>query len=347
MNRHSRNLPINDQAAVSVRNLSKSFGRLRAVDDISLDVSRGELFGCIGPDGAGKTTLFRMLVTLLLPDGGDARVLGFDPVRDYAGLRRRVGYMPGRFSLYQDLTVEENLHFFASIFNTTVAENEHLIRDIYRQIAPFRTRRAADLSGGMKQKLALSCALIHKPEILFLDEPTTGVDAVSRREFWEMLGTLKAGGLTIIVATPYMDEASRCDRIALMDRGRIMEVDTPAGISASFDRDLFTVRADQRYALLKTLKTYENARSVHTFGDRIHYTDRRERFDPAGLKSWLESQGLSGVQVGKIQPGVEDAFMALISRDDSVTASRTTIADGDLNDRHGSHPQEPQRPENG
>jgi ABC-2 type transport system ATP-binding protein len=306
-----------DRTVVSVRSLTKNFGRVRALDNISLEVSEGEIFGFIGPDGAGKTTLFRILVTLLVPDRGTARVLGFDPVGDYRELRRRVGYMPGRFSLYPDLTVEENLNFFAAVFSTTVDQNEHQIRDIYHQIAPFRNRRAADLSGGMKQKLALSCALIHKPEILFLDEPTTGVDAVSRRELWEMLGKLRADGLTIVVSTPYMDEATRCDRIALLNHGSILAVDTPGNISDSFGCDLYAVRAEQRYGLLKLLRAHPDARSVHTFGDRVHYTDRRGRIDREVLRTWLEKRGLTGVRIEEIRPGVEDMLLELLSRSSS------------------------------
>ena len=204
---------------VSVREIAKSYGNVRALTGISFDISKGEIFGLIGPDGAGKTTLFRILNTLILPDEGVATVDGLDVVEGYKEIRKRVGYMPGRFSLYQDLTVEENLTFFATLFNTTIQENYHLVEDIYTQIEPFKNRRAGKLSGGMKQKLALSCALIHKPTVLFLDEPTTGVDPVSRKEFWEMLKRLKEEGITIVVSTPYMDEIRRCDRIAFINNG--------------------------------------------------------------------------------------------------------------------------------
>ena len=220
--------------AVVVDNVTKKYGAVEALKGVSLTVPSGELFGIIGPDGAGKTSLFRILTTLLLPDSGNASVCGLDIAKDYKEIRRRVGYMPGRFSLYQDLTVEENLNFFATVFNTTVRENYDLIRDIYVQIEPFRKRKAGKLSGGMKQKLALSCALIHRPDVLFLGEPTTGVDPVSRVEFWDMLDRLKRQGITILVSTPYMDEASRCDRIALMRNGRCLSVDTPEGIRSTF-----------------------------------------------------------------------------------------------------------------
>ena len=222
-------------SAIIVDNLSKSFGAVKALDSVSFSVEQGELFGLIGPDGAGKTTLFRLLTTLLNPDEGCAVVDGYDIVKDYLSIRSRVGYMPGRFSLYPDLTVEENLNFFAALFGVTVEESYDLVAPIYKQIEPFRTRRAGKLSGGMKQKLALSCALIHRPSVLFLDEPTTGVDAVSRSEFWDMLAGLKERGITILVSTPYMDEASRCDRIALCNEGRILGIDTPQGIVEKFD----------------------------------------------------------------------------------------------------------------
>ncbi len=307
---------------VTVKNLTKNYGEIKALKGVSFDVASGELFGLIGPDGAGKTTLFRILTSLLLQDDGEAKVHGFDVVADYREIRKIIGYMPGRFSLYQDLTVEENLNFFATIFNTTVEENYQLIRDIYHQIAPFKTRRAGDLSGGMKQKLALSCALIHKPEILILDEPTTGVDAVSRREFWDMLARLRASGLTILVSTPYMDEASRCDRVALMDRGKILSINTPAGISDEFSRPLYAVKADRRYQLLKTLRSYPYTRSVFTFGELAHYTDSRDDFDPEMLRSHLEQEGLRDVRVELINPGVEDTLISL------MTTESESIVDG-------------------
>ena len=227
---------VNHQPAISVNGLTKTYdkGKVLAVDNVSFHVEKGELFGLIGPDGAGKTSIFRILVTVLLADKGDASVDGFDVVKDYQSIRNRIGYMPGKFSLYQDLTVKENLNFFASLFGTTIDENYDLIKDIYEQIKPFNNRRAGKLSGGMKQKLALCCALIHKPEVLFLDEPTTGVDVVSRREFWDMLKKLKKQGITILVSTPYMDEANLCERIALIQNGKIMSVDTPANIIAAY-----------------------------------------------------------------------------------------------------------------
>ncbi len=298
--------------AIFLSSLTKRFGAVTAVDGVSLAVDEGELFGLIGPDGAGKTTLIRMLVTVLAPDAGEARVDGLDVVRDFRALRRRLGYMPGRFSLYPDLTVAENLAFFASVFGTTVEANYAQVADIYRQIEPFKNRRAGQLSGGMKQKLALSCALIHKPRVLFLDEPTTGVDAVSRQEFWEMLGRLKASGITIFVSTPYMDEASRCDRVALMQGGRILSIDAPARFAGRYTRPLFAVRAADRHRLIQTLRGYPHAHSVYAFGESLHYTDARPHADPADIRAFLASNGFGEVQVAPIEAGIEDVFMALM-----------------------------------
>ena len=245
--------------SVKLNNITKVYGKEKkvAVDNISFSVNKGEVFGIIGPDGAGKTSIFRMLTTLLLPDGGTATVNGFDIVKDYKKIRNTIGYMPGKFSLYQDLSVEENLNFFATVFGTTIAENYDLIKDIYIQIEPFKNRRAGKLSGGMKQKLALCCALIHKPVILFLDEPTTGVDPVSRKEFWEMLKRLKQQHITIVVSTPYMDEATLCDKIALMQSGKILSIDTPENIIQSFPDNLYKIKSDKMYALLKDLNKYQ------------------------------------------------------------------------------------------
>lgn len=224
--------------AIEVHKVSKSYGRVKALDDVSFAVGKGEVFGLIGPDGAGKTSLYRILCTLLLPDAGTASVEGYDTVRQMKEIRRRVGYMPGKFSLYQDLTVEENLKFFATLFGTTVEAGYDSIKAIYQQIERFRNRRAGALSGGMKQKLALCCALVHSPSVLFLDEPTTGVDPVSRKEFWDMLGTLRERGITIVASTPYLDEVRRCDRVAFLDQGHIRGIDTPEVILEQF-KDVF------------------------------------------------------------------------------------------------------------
>jgi ABC-2 type transport system ATP-binding protein len=302
-------------APLVVEGLTKRFGDTVALDDVSLTVNVAELFGLVGPDGGGKTTLFRILTTLVLPDAGSARVLGLDVVRDMWAIRARVGYMPGRFSLYPDLSVEENLRFFASVFGTSIEEGYAIIAPIYRQIEPFRGRRAGALSGGMKQKLALCCALVHRPDILFLDEPTTGVDAVSRREFWELLGELKASGLTILVSTPYMDEASRCDRVALIQLGRVLAVDAPSGIGARFPTPLFAVRGPERQALIRALREYPHAASVFPFGDELHYSDARPAMAPdaiaAEVRSYLAAKGKQA-EVRPIDPGIEDTFMALM-----------------------------------
>lgn len=302
---------------IDVQHLSKSFGDVTAVRGVSCAVEEGEIFGVIGPDGAGKTTLFRLLTTLLIPDGGTASVLGLDVVRDYRMLRTRLGYMPGRFSLYPDLSVRENLEFFASAFGTTIRQNYDLIKPIYQQIEPFRDRRAGALSGGMKQKLALSCALVHRPELLVLDEPTTGVDAVSRTEFWDMLQRLQATGLTILVSTPYMNEAVRCDRVALMQDGRLLQVDTPGAITAQYERPLLAARADDRYRLLQVLRSYPHAAAVYPFGAVVHVTDARAEADPEELQRHLESEGLSGVTVRPIEASIEDQFIALMSQGNS------------------------------
>ncbi|MEZ4702995.1 MAG: ABC transporter ATP-binding protein [Rhodothermales bacterium] len=298
--------------SIQISNLTRRFGDVIAVDGVSLDVDEGELFGIIGPDGAGKTTLFRMLVTLLKPDAGEATVDGLDVVKDYRALRLRLGYMPGRFSLYPDLSVEENLTFFARVFGTTVEANYALIADIYSQIEPFKHRRAGQLSGGMKQKLALSCALIHRPRVLFLDEPTTGVDAVSRQEFWEMLRRLKASGITIVVSTPYMDEAGRCDRVALMQDGRLLGIDAPERMSDRFTHPLFAIRAGDRYRLIQTLRAYPHAISVYAFGESLHYADARPDADASALRAYLDANGFAGATVEPITAGIEDVFMALM-----------------------------------
>jgi ABC-2 type transport system ATP-binding protein len=294
--------------------ISKKFGSTVALDSVSFSVEEGELFGFIGPDGAGKTTLFRILVSLLVPGTGRASVLGLDVVRDYRALRQRVGYMAGRFSLYPDLSVYENLTFFASVFGTTIEREYEQIKPIYVQLEPFKDRRAAALSGGMKQKLALCCALVHRPDILFLDEPTTGVDAVSRREFWDVLGRLKQDGLTTIVSTPYMDEATRCDRIALVHRGRLLGVDTPEAITRAFERPLLGVRAKERYTVLLALRKYEHAHSAYPFGDVIHYTDKRVGMlvdaIVRDLTTFLTANGFADASVGPLRPSVEDSFIA-------------------------------------
>lgn len=303
---------------IVVNSLNKTYGngQVVAVKDVSFTVNEGELFGLIGPDGAGKTSIFRILTTLLLADSGTATVTGFNVVSGYREIRKRVGYMPGKFSLYPDLTIEENLTFFATIFNTTIEENYHLIRDIYVQIEPFRNRRAGKLSGGMKQKLALCCALIHKPEVLFLDEPTTGVDPVSRKEFWEMLRRLKAGGITILVSTPYMDEATLCDRVALMQAGSIMTIDTPAALMASYPDPLFAISTEgvSMPVILKALAQFENTRSSYAFGEFAHASFIDKNVTVADISRYLDSQGISVSQINEIRPTIEDRFIQLATQ---------------------------------
>ena len=297
--------------SIILNNISKSYNTVKAVDDISFEVKPGELFGLIGPDGAGKTTLFRILTTLLIQDKGNATVAGFDVLKQYKDIRNHVGYMPGRFSLYQDLTVEENLNFFATIFGTTIAENYDLIKDIYVQIEPFKDRRAGKLSGGMKQKLALSCALIHKPKVLFLDEPTTGVDPVSRKEFWEMLKRLQQKDITILVSTPYMDEAELCDRIALITNGKILQINTPGAIIASFPKKIFKVRSSNTYKLIEDLRIYPDTHSAYPFGEYLHFTPKSEAFRPMDLTKYLEERQHKEIEVKETVATIEDTFMDL------------------------------------
>ncbi|WP_299336641.1 ABC transporter ATP-binding protein [uncultured Psychroserpens sp.] len=297
--------------SITISNISKSYKNVKALQDISFEVKENELFGLIGPDGAGKTTLFRILTTLLIANEGTATVAGFDVISDYKMIRNSVGYMPGKFSLYQDLTVEENLNFFATIFGTTIEENYDLIKDIYVQIEPFKDRRAGKLSGGMKQKLALCCALIHKPKVLFLDEPTTGVDPVSRKEFWDMLKRLQQKGITILVSTPYMDEAALCDRIALIQAGKILEIDTPKAIVKHYSKPIYNVRANNMYQLINSLNDYEYNHSVYPFGEFVHYTDKRADFNQKELKMYLETKNLTDIEIEKTIATIEDTFMEL------------------------------------
>lgn len=304
----------NSALAIEVKGISKSYDKVKALDRVSLDVRRGEIFGLIGPDGAGKTTLFKILVTLLNADEGSAQVDGLDIVNDYRTIRSRVGYMPGKFSLYPDLTIEENMEFFATLFGVTVEQNYDLVAPIYKQIEPFKKRRAGRLSGGMKQKLALSCALIHKPSVLFLDEPTTGVDAVSRSEFWDMLHNLRQQGLSIFVSTPYMDEASRCDRIALCNTGHILDIDSPQRMVEKFDGKLYGIKARDMYGLLKILRKEDNIANSYTAGE-YHHLLAESGFDPDKLKQNLTAQGHRNVEIKSILPDIEDVFIRLLSNE--------------------------------
>lgn len=300
-----------DSRFISVNNVSKSFKETRALREITFEIPKGTLFGLIGPDGAGKTTLFRIITTLMIPETGTATVKDFDTVKDFRSIRKFVGYMPGRFSLYQDLSVEENLNFYATIFGTTVEKNYHLIKNIYDQLAPFKKRLARNLSGGMKQKLALSCALIHNPEILVLDEPTTGVDAVSRKEFWDSLYNLKKSGMTILVSTPYMDEAGVCDKVGLMMNGRMLEMDEPAKIVARFTDPLYAIRTEQMNRLITDLRSYPQSRSVYLFGQDVHFTPDSKEVGKEDIRAFLTEKGHESVHIEKIKPTIEDRFMAV------------------------------------
>ena len=282
---------------------------------VSFCVDDGEIFGVIGPDGAGKSTLFRILASLILPDKGTACIQGYDVVKNYKSIRKIVGYMPGKFSLYQDLTVEENLKFFATVFGTSIKENYYLVEDIYKQIEPFKHRLAGALSGGMKQKLALSCALIHKPEILILDEPTTGVDPVSRKEFWDILRRLKQENITILVSTAYMDEASRCDRIALMQNGMFIATDTPQRIVGDYKQSLWKIKGSNMFHLLKTLREYDFIETAFAFGEQHHITVTDD-FTPERLQGELAKKGFENVEIVPCVPSVEDCFMALSVREE-------------------------------
>lgn len=300
-----------DRMAITAHGLQKHYGKVHALKGIDIDVGEGEIFGLIGADGSGKTSLFRILTTLIVPDEGTATVNGFDVVRDFWQIRKEIGYMPGRFSLYQDLTVKENLDFFATVFNTSIKENYDLIREIWVQLEPFSTRRAGALSGGMKQKLALCCALVHRPSVLFLDEPTTGVDPVSRKEFWTMLERFNREGISILVSTPYMDEAELCDRIALIEDGRILETGSPDELSGRFTGDLWSISADRLNRLLPVLKKHPLVDTCFSFGSSIHLTTEVGAVTEKDLISWLDYHGQGEVSIQHISPTIEDRFLSL------------------------------------
>jgi len=291
--------------------ICKRFGNTTALSNISFSVNESEVFGFIGPDGAGKTTLMRIITTLMLPDSGKITVLGKDCRREFRELRKEIGYMPGRFSLYQDLSVEENLEFYATVFGTTVKENYDLISDIYSHIEPFKKRLAGQLSGGMKQKLALSCALIHKPRLLVLDEPTTGVDAVSRSEFWDMLGKLRQYNITILVSTPYMDEAMRCDRVALIQNGNILEIDTPRALRNGYSRKLFSVKSAEKYKLIIALRSLNEIITSFPFGESVHVTFKNDKV-PENFNSLLQYHGINDALIEETEAGIEDRFLELM-----------------------------------
>lgn len=302
-------------AAIATEGLTKSYGSVKALDNVSLNIEPGEIFGLIGPDGAGKSTLHRILATLLKPDAGKAAVLGLDVVRYYSQLRDRIGYMPERFSLYQDMTVMENLRFFASLFGVSIADSYPLIAPVFRQLSKFPDRMAGKLSGGMKQKLALSCALIHRPEILLLDEPTTGVDAVSRSEFWDMLGSLREKGITIIVSTSYMDEATRCGRIAVIDKGRVLAAGTPDALTRHMSGKLYNAVASDMFGLLTRLRKMPEITDCYTFGSTLHLITTG-RFDRAGAIGYLKAEGIADARIYPATPEIEDIFIQLTRNDE-------------------------------
>ena len=303
---------MEDQVSIRIRNIRKNYGNVKVLRDVSMDVSKGELFGLIGPDGAGKTSIFRIITTLILPDEGEVSVNGKDVVKNYRYVRSITGYMPGKFSLYQDLTVDENISFFASVFNTDFDPDYAMIRDMYAQLATFSNRRAGKLSGGMKQKLALCCALIHQPEILILDEPTTGVDAVSRKEFWEILQMLKQTGITTMVSTPYMDEADQCDRVAMIQNGKILQTDTPKDITRNFTRKVMAIRTNNNYQSINHLKQFEHTRSVYPFGEYIHFIPTSNEIETGQISTYLKDKGESDIELHCIEPDIEDCFMELM-----------------------------------
>lgn len=295
---------------VVVDHISKYYGERRALDALSFTAHPGQILGLIGPDGAGKTTLIRIITSLILPDSGTVWVDDL-PMDQPMAIRQRIGYMPGRFSLYQDLSVEENLQFFATIHHTTIATNYDRIAPIYRQIEPFKNRKAGALSGGMKQKLALSCALIHAPKVLVLDEPTTGVDPVSRQEFWDMLDEVKKTGMTLLVATPYMDEAARCDTVALIHEGSLLQMDAPDQITQTFAKTVYGISTYQSFQALKTLEAYPFTEQVYPFGEQLHYLDQRTEPVAEAIEAWLAYAGIKA-RVQPIQPDIEDCFMDLM-----------------------------------
>ncbi|MDD4576001.1 MAG: ABC transporter ATP-binding protein [Bacteroidales bacterium] len=304
--------------SIEIYNLNKSFNTVKALDNLMLTVEQGGFYGLIGPDGAGKTTLMRIITALLLPDSGSIMVGGLNPVKDYKELRLKLGYMPGRFSLYQDLTVEENLSFFAKVFDTSIEENYHLIAPVYSQIEPFKNRRAGKLSGGMKQKLALSCALIHKPEILILDEPTTGVDAVSRRDFWEMLSQIRENGITILVSTPYMEEAVLCDKISLMFDGKIINSGTPTEITSKFKEKIFILKTLHLREILKIARQMPELKSVNSFGQNLHLVVRDNLVEITEIESFIKKSCDYDFKIEPYQAGIEDCFIDYLESVENV-----------------------------
>ena len=300
-------------SVISVSHLDKSYGKVHALRDVSFEVDESEVFGVVGPDGAGKSTLFNILTTLLLPDSGEAAVLGLDVRSRYLEIRKHIGYLPGTFSLYPDLTVEENLVFFATMYQSSIKENMPLIASIWSQIEPFKKRFAGKLSGGMKQKLALCCALIHKPVLLFLDEPTTGVDPVSRKEFWEILQSIKQQGISVMVSTPYMDEATLCDRIALMQDGQIMRMDTPKNIIRDFNGRLVTLQTPDIFQLLKVMRQYAAHCTFYPYGENLHviFYEPLDKVIPE-FEVFLQQNDITHGEIEQIEPNIEDCFIEIV-----------------------------------
>lgn len=298
---------------IVINQITKKYKKHTALDSVSFQIEDGELFGVIGPDGAGKTTLFRIITSLVLPSSGSVMVNGFDVVKDYREIRKITGYMPGRFSLYQDLTVEENLQFYATVFGTSLDENYDFIKDIYSHIEPFKNRLAGKLSGGMKQKLALSCALIHRPQLLVLDEPTTGVDAVSRKEFWDMLKKIQKDGISILVSTPYMDEARMCDRVAFMDNAKVLALNTPEELIKGYSGELISVSAEDLHRLVMDLRNFPDVHTALLFGHAVHFTTRAGSINTEEVRRFLEEKDHKNIIIDQIEPGIEDRFLELIT----------------------------------
>lgn len=303
-------------SAICIENVSKSYGgKVKAVRDVTFSVEEGEVFGLVGPDGAGKSTLFNILTTLLLPDSGNIKMLGMDVIDDYKSVRQIIGYLPGTFSLYPDLSVQENLDFFAVMYKSSIEENMDIIEPIWKQISPFKDRKAGKLSGGMKQKLALCCALIHCPKVLFLDEPTTGVDPVSRKEFWDILKSIRKHGITVVVSTPYMDEATRCDRIAMIQEGKIIGINTPATFIENFNGKLYTFKSEDIFSLLNAMESCPLDCNYYPYGEHCHiafYDDIATALPQ--FEKFLSDNKLQHDEIRAIDPSVEDCFIEIVQR---------------------------------
>lgn len=302
-----------------VQDLIKKYNNHVALSNLTFQVERGEIFGIIGPDGAGKSTLFNILATLILPSSGEIRILDKDILKDYKKIRKEIGYLPGTFSLYPDLTVQENLSFFSTMYGVGIKENLPMIMPIWRQISPFKDREAGKLSGGMKQKLALCCALIHRPKILLLDEPTTGVDPVSRKEFWDLLDQIKEYDVTVLVSTPYMDEVTRCNRIALMQEGRFITNDTPQNIVSLFKGELYALKTPHLFQLLELMPNFKGENSFYPYGEFLHIAFYQDiESEKNNFLHFLEESRIVYENFRQIDPLIEDCFIELIKEDRNV-----------------------------